>query len=71
VATLVWLYISTVSVLIGAEFNAHLFPKPQRPAHPEDGKVPPGKETMVAAGAKPTEAEAVPPGVRISAVNRS
>ncbi len=31
VATLVWLYIATVSVLIGAEFNAHLFPKPQLP----------------------------------------
>jgi len=30
VATLVWLYITTVSVLIGAEFNAHVFPKPQR-----------------------------------------
>jgi membrane protein len=30
VATLVWLYISTVSVLIGAEFNARIFPKPQR-----------------------------------------
>jgi hypothetical protein len=30
VATLVWLYISTVSVLIGAEFNAHVFPKPER-----------------------------------------
>jgi membrane protein len=30
VATLVWLYISTVSVLIGAEFNAHIFPKPGR-----------------------------------------
>jgi membrane protein len=29
VATLVWLYISTVSVLIGAEFNAHIFPKPR------------------------------------------
>ena len=28
VATLVWLYITTVSVLIGAEFNAHFFPKP-------------------------------------------
>jgi membrane protein len=28
VATLVWLYITTVSVLIGAEFNAHVFPKP-------------------------------------------
>jgi membrane protein len=28
VATLVWLYISTVSVLIGAEFNAHIYPKP-------------------------------------------
>lgn len=27
IATLVWLYIATVSVLIGAEFNAHLFPK--------------------------------------------
>jgi membrane protein len=32
VATLVWLYISTVSVLIGAEFNAHIYPKP--PAAP-------------------------------------
>ena len=31
VATLVWLYIATVSVLLGAEFNAHLFPKTQRP----------------------------------------
>jgi membrane protein len=30
VATLVWLYIATLSVLIGAEFNAHLFPKPQK-----------------------------------------
>jgi membrane protein len=30
VATLVWLYIATVSVLIGAEFNAHVFPKPLR-----------------------------------------
>jgi membrane protein len=27
VATLVWLYITTLSVLIGAEFNAHMFPK--------------------------------------------
>jgi membrane protein len=31
VATLVWLFIATLSVLIGAEFNAHLFPKPQKP----------------------------------------
>ena len=31
VATLVWLYISTVSVLIGAEFNAHIYPKPPVP----------------------------------------
>jgi membrane protein len=40
VATLVWLYIASLSVLIGAEFNAHLFPKPQRisstgPVEPE------------------------------------
>jgi len=27
----VWLYISTASVLIGAEFNAHVFPKPPGP----------------------------------------
>jgi len=39
-----------VSVLIGAEFNAHIFPKPQRPAIPEADKLPPGKEAMVAAG---------------------
>ena len=71
VATLVWLYISTVSVLIGAEFNAHLFPKPQRPAHPEDGKAPPEKEILVAGGESPAGVEAVPPGVRISAVNRT
>jgi membrane protein len=40
VATLVWLYIATLSVLIGAEFNAHLFPKPQRavpPVAPAEG----------------------------------
>lgn len=30
VATLVWLYIATVSVLLGAEFNARLYPKPPR-----------------------------------------
>jgi membrane protein len=43
VATLVWLYITTLSVLIGAEFNAHMFPKvvavptsdPSRPATAE------------------------------------
>ena len=54
VATLVWLYISTVSVLIGAEFNAHIFPKPQRPL-PQ--AVPAEEEKMVAAGGKrpPTE----------------
>jgi membrane protein len=34
VATLVWLYIATVSVLIGAEFNAHVFPKPLRSQPP-------------------------------------
>lgn len=28
VATLVWLYITSLSVLMGAEFNAHFFPKP-------------------------------------------
>jgi membrane protein len=51
VATLVWLYIATVSVLIGAEFNAHLFPKPQRsPAQ----DAPAQEEKMVAAG--PTHA---------------
>jgi membrane protein len=39
VATLVWLYITTVSVLIGAEFNAHIFPKPGRLVHVEDEKL--------------------------------
>ncbi len=34
VATLVWLYIATVSVLLGAEFNAHVFPKPIRSGKP-------------------------------------
>jgi membrane protein len=48
VATLVWLYISTVSVLIGAEFNAHLYPKPQRLPTTPLAAAP--KETMVAAG---------------------
>jgi len=31
IATLVWLYITSVSVLMGAEFNAQFFPKPLRP----------------------------------------
>jgi membrane protein len=48
VATLVWLYIATLSVLIGAEFNAHLFPKPQRILSP----VPVEPERLVAAGGK-------------------
>jgi membrane protein len=39
VATMVWLYITTVSVLIGAEFNAHIFPKPGRLVHMEDEKL--------------------------------
>jgi membrane protein len=39
VATMVWLYITTVSVLIGAEFNAHIFPKPGRLVHVEDEKL--------------------------------
>ncbi len=39
VATLVWLYIATVSVLIGAEFNAHIFPKPQKPVTVEEDKL--------------------------------
>ena len=47
VATLVWLYIATVSVLLGAEFNAHLFPKPER-LLPEP--VPAEEEKMVTAG---------------------
>jgi membrane protein len=50
VATLVWLLIATVSVLIGAECNAHLFPKPQRPRRQEI----PEEEKMVTAG--PTHA---------------
>jgi membrane protein len=52
VATLVWLYISTVSVLIGAEFNAHLFPKTPRTGNPpaDEAKGPPGKQAMVTAG---------------------
>jgi uncharacterized BrkB/YihY/UPF0761 family membrane protein len=54
VATLVWLYISTVSVLIGAEFNAHIFPKPQRPLLEA---VPAEEEKMVAAGGKRPPAE--------------
>lgn len=45
VATLVWLYIATVSVLIGAEFNAHIFPKPMG-SSPEPAR----EEKMVTAG---------------------
>jgi membrane protein len=31
IATLVWLYITSLSVLMGAEFNAQFYPKPPRP----------------------------------------
>jgi membrane protein len=51
VATLVWLYIATLSVLIGAEFNAHLFPKPQRIPNP----VPVEPERLVASGGQRLE----------------
>jgi membrane protein len=39
IATLVWLYITCLSILIGAEFNAQIFPKPElkRPASREAG----------------------------------
>jgi membrane protein len=47
VATLVWLYITTLSVLIGAEFNAHIFPKQLRPLPlPEPAE----EEKLAAAG---------------------
>ena len=49
VATLVWLYIATLSVLIGAEFNAHLFPKPLRTGAPVAAQPEP-EQKMVAAG---------------------
>ena len=38
VATLVWLYIATVSVLLGAEFNARLYPKLPRASDLEPEK---------------------------------
>jgi membrane protein len=47
VATLVWLYIATVSVLIGAEFNAHVFPKPLRS---QPALAPANEEKLVTAG---------------------
>ncbi len=34
VATMVWLYIVTLSILVGAEFNAQLFPWPAAVVHP-------------------------------------
>jgi len=52
VATLVWLYITTLSVLIGAEFNAHVFPKP---LGPKIGPVPlpdPSEEEKLAAAGR-------------------
>jgi membrane protein len=47
VATLVWLYIATVSVMLGAELNAHLFPITQ-PLLPASAPV--EVERMVTAG---------------------
>ena len=49
VATLVWLYIATVSVLLGSEFNARIFPKPPRAPDPLAAAE---QETIVAAGAR-------------------
>lgn len=43
IATLVWLYITSLTVLMGAEFNAQFYPKPGRfaPREPmEDGRAP-------------------------------
>ncbi|HEY0795975.1 MAG TPA: YihY/virulence factor BrkB family protein [Acidisarcina sp.] len=37
VATLVWLYLTSLSVLIGAEFNAQMFPKGELMGHGYDG----------------------------------
>jgi membrane protein len=45
VATLVWLYIATISVLLGAEFNARLYPKLPRPSEVE-----PEKTMVITAG---------------------
>jgi membrane protein len=38
IATLVWLYITSLSILMGAEFNAQIYPKRElaRPKRPED-----------------------------------
>ena len=38
VATLVWLYMVCFSILIGAEFNAQIFPAVPRPSHIDDEK---------------------------------
>jgi membrane protein len=53
VATLVWLYITTLSVLIGAEFNAHIFPKPLGPPAPSPLQVDHAEEEKLAAAGRP------------------
>jgi hypothetical protein len=69
IATLVWLYMISLSVLIGAEFNAQLFPFPDlRPVSVPNEEFP-GDPSLVGANS-PSNSSAVPTHAARSAAAR-